>query len=152
MDAHPAAVALLQALQCDITKVHARKICRHRDSEEFCKQRHVDRSRAFREPRRFDLHESSSALPRRNILSGRISERRFGNDFASGAQPELYRALHGVRDCRCRSACAVWLSSRGIFTTASEGNRMKRFLPWIILAVAAGCIAANWLPSKTAKD
>jgi ABC-type transport system involved in cytochrome c biogenesis permease subunit len=28
---------------------------------------------------------------------------------------------------------------------------MKRFLPWIILAVAAGSIAANWLPSKTAK-
>ena len=29
---------------------------------------------------------------------------------------------------------------------------MKRFLPWIILAVAALCIAANWLPPKTAKD
>ena len=29
---------------------------------------------------------------------------------------------------------------------------MKRFLPWIILAVAAACIAANWLPSKTSKD
>ena len=29
---------------------------------------------------------------------------------------------------------------------------MKRFLPWIILAVAAACIAANWLPRKTAKD
>ncbi len=29
---------------------------------------------------------------------------------------------------------------------------MKRFLPWIILAVAAACIAASWLPSKTAKD
>ena len=29
---------------------------------------------------------------------------------------------------------------------------MKRFLPWIILAVAAVCIAPNWLPSKTAKD
>ena len=29
---------------------------------------------------------------------------------------------------------------------------MKRFLPWIILAVAAACIAANWLPPKTAKD
>ena len=29
---------------------------------------------------------------------------------------------------------------------------MKRFLPWIILAVAAACIAANWLPSKMAKD
>jgi ABC-type transport system involved in cytochrome c biogenesis permease subunit len=28
---------------------------------------------------------------------------------------------------------------------------MKRLLPWIILAVAAGSIAANWLPSKTAK-
>jgi len=28
---------------------------------------------------------------------------------------------------------------------------MKRFLPWIILAVAAGSIAANWLPPKTAK-
>ncbi len=27
---------------------------------------------------------------------------------------------------------------------------MKRFLPWIILVVAAGWIAANWLPSKTA--
>jgi ABC-type transport system involved in cytochrome c biogenesis permease subunit len=29
---------------------------------------------------------------------------------------------------------------------------MKRFLPWIILVVAAGWIAANWLPPKTAKD
>jgi ABC-type transport system involved in cytochrome c biogenesis permease subunit len=29
---------------------------------------------------------------------------------------------------------------------------MKRFLPWIILAVAAACIAASWLPPKTAKD
>jgi ABC-type transport system involved in cytochrome c biogenesis permease subunit len=29
---------------------------------------------------------------------------------------------------------------------------MKRFFPWIILVVAAGSIAANWLPSKTAKD
>jgi ABC-type transport system involved in cytochrome c biogenesis permease subunit len=29
---------------------------------------------------------------------------------------------------------------------------MKRFLPWSILAVAAACIAANWLPPKTAKD
>ena len=27
---------------------------------------------------------------------------------------------------------------------------MKRFLPWIILVVAAGSIAANWLPHKTA--
>jgi ABC-type transport system involved in cytochrome c biogenesis permease subunit len=29
---------------------------------------------------------------------------------------------------------------------------MKRFLPWIILGVAAVCIATNWLPSKSAKD
>jgi len=29
---------------------------------------------------------------------------------------------------------------------------MKRFLPWIILAVAAACIAANWLPPQTPKD
>jgi hypothetical protein len=29
---------------------------------------------------------------------------------------------------------------------------MKRFLPWIILAVAAGSIAASWMPSKTAKS
>ena len=29
---------------------------------------------------------------------------------------------------------------------------MKRFLPWIILGVAAACIATNWLPSKSAKD
>jgi ABC-type transport system involved in cytochrome c biogenesis permease subunit len=29
---------------------------------------------------------------------------------------------------------------------------MKRFLPWIIFAMAAGSIAANWLPPKTAKD
>src|SRR5213595_3695219 len=55
-------------------------------------------------------------------------------------------------DCRCWSACAIWFSSRRIFTTTAEGNRMKRFLPWIILAVAAACIAANWLPAKTAKD
>src|SRR5213080_3837262 len=27
---------------------------------------------------------------------------------------------------------------------------MKRFLPWIILAIAAGSIAANWLPTKPA--
>lgn len=29
---------------------------------------------------------------------------------------------------------------------------MKRFVHWIILAVAAACIAANWLPRKAAKD
>ena len=29
---------------------------------------------------------------------------------------------------------------------------MKRFLPWIILGVAAACIAGNWLPPKTPKD
>jgi len=29
---------------------------------------------------------------------------------------------------------------------------VKRFLPWIILGVAVACIAANWLPPKTAKD
>jgi ABC-type transport system involved in cytochrome c biogenesis permease subunit len=29
---------------------------------------------------------------------------------------------------------------------------MRRFLPWIILVGAAGWIAANWLPPKTAKD
>jgi ABC-type transport system involved in cytochrome c biogenesis permease subunit len=29
---------------------------------------------------------------------------------------------------------------------------MKRFLPWIILVIAAGWIAANWLPTKTAKN
>jgi ABC-type transport system involved in cytochrome c biogenesis permease subunit len=29
---------------------------------------------------------------------------------------------------------------------------MKRFLPWIILVVAAACIAASWLPPKTSKD
>ena len=29
---------------------------------------------------------------------------------------------------------------------------MKRFLPWIFLAVAAASIAANWLPGKTARD
>ena len=29
---------------------------------------------------------------------------------------------------------------------------MKRFLPWIIVGVAAVCIAANWLPPSTVKD
>src|SRR2546430_6735196 len=29
---------------------------------------------------------------------------------------------------------------------------MKRSLPWIILAIAAGSIVLNWLPPKTAKD
>ena len=29
---------------------------------------------------------------------------------------------------------------------------MKRFVPWIILVVAAACIAANWLPRKAAND
>ena len=29
---------------------------------------------------------------------------------------------------------------------------MKRFLPWIILVLAAGSIAANWLPTKPAQD
>ena len=63
--------------------------------------------------------------------------RRFRDNFAGGAQPEFHCALRGVRDCRSRSAGAIWFSSRGIFATTAEGNRMKRFLPWIILAVAA---------------
>jgi hypothetical protein len=29
---------------------------------------------------------------------------------------------------------------------------MKRFLPWIILAIAAGSIAGSWMPPKAAKD
>jgi ABC-type transport system involved in cytochrome c biogenesis permease subunit len=29
---------------------------------------------------------------------------------------------------------------------------MKRFVPWIILVLAAACIAANWLPRKAAND
>jgi ABC-type transport system involved in cytochrome c biogenesis permease subunit len=29
---------------------------------------------------------------------------------------------------------------------------MKRFLPWVILGLAVVCVAANWLPPKTAKD
>ena len=29
---------------------------------------------------------------------------------------------------------------------------MKRLLPWIILAIAAGSIAASWMPPKAAKD
>ena len=29
---------------------------------------------------------------------------------------------------------------------------MKRFVPWIILAVAAASIAANWLPRKATGD
>ena len=29
---------------------------------------------------------------------------------------------------------------------------MKRFLPWIILAIAAACIAPNWLPPNTAEN
>src|SRR5436190_1378068 len=152
LDDHAASVALLQALQRDLAKVHARKICRHRNPEGFFKQSQFDRSRAVREPRRLDLHESSAALSRRNILSGRISERRFGNDFAGGAQPELHCALRGLCDCRGRSAGAIWFPSRWVFGTTAEGNRMKRFLPWIILAVAAACIAANWLPRKAAKD
>src|SRR5215471_14457522 len=57
-----------------------------------------------------------------------------------------------MRDCRCRSAGATWFSSRGIFATTAESDRMKRFLPWIILAIAAASIAASWTPSKTAKD
>jgi ABC-type transport system involved in cytochrome c biogenesis permease subunit len=29
---------------------------------------------------------------------------------------------------------------------------MKRFLPWIVVVIAAGSIVANWLPTRTAKD
>ena len=35
-------VALLQTLQRHVAEVHARKICRHRNSEEFLKQSHPD--------------------------------------------------------------------------------------------------------------
>src|SRR5204862_3209072 len=101
------------------------------------------------EPRCFDLHESSPPLSRGNILSGRFSARRFRNDFAGGAQPKLYCALRGVRDCRRRSPRAIWLSSRRIFATTTGGSGMKCFLPWIILAVAAALIFPNWVPTKT---
>src|SRR6266496_4167520 len=86
-----------------------------------------------------------------DILSGWISEGRFGDDFASGAQPQLHRAVCCVRDCCCRLACAIRFSSRRIFATTTERNDMKRFLPWIIFAVAAGSVATNWLPPKAAK-
>src|SRR4029453_894655 len=61
-------------------------------------------------------------------------------------------ALRGMRDCRRRSAGAIWFPSRGIFGTTPGSNCMKRFIPWIILAVAAASIAANWLPRKAAGD
>ncbi len=77
---------------------------------------------------------------------------RFGDDSAGRAQPELHCALCGVRDCRRRSAGAIWFSSRRIFATTAEGNRMKRFLPWIILAAAAALILPNWLPPKSPAD
>src|SRR6266496_512117 len=86
-----------------------------------------------------------------DILSGWISEGRFGDDFASGAQPQLHRAVCCVRDCCYRLACAVWFSSRRIFANATQRNGMKRFLPWIIFAFAAGSVATNWLPPKAAK-
>ena len=64
MDDHAAAVAVLQTLQRHLAKVHARKVCRHRNSKEFFEPRHVDRSGALGEARCLDLHESSAALPR----------------------------------------------------------------------------------------
>src|SRR5246500_5024783 len=57
-----------------------------------------------------------------------------------------------MRDCRCGIARAIRFSSRRIFATTTERNRMKRFIPWIIFAFAAALIAGNWLPSKTSKE
>ena len=74
------------------------------------------------------------------------------NDSASRAQSELSRAVRGVRHRRRRVACAIWFSSGRICPTTAEGNRMKRFVPLIVLLVMAGWIAGNWMPPKTAKD
>src|SRR5437016_14614727 len=56
--------------------------------------------------------------------------------------------------CYCSrwSPCAIWFSPCRIFASTTERNRMKRFLPWIILVLAAGSIAANWLLTKPAQD
>src|SRR6266498_1552329 len=152
MDDRSASGPLLQTFQRHVAEIHARALRRHRDSQEFFQPRHIDRPGAFSEPRRLDLHESSAALPGRDILSGGVSKGRSSDNSAGGAQPELHCALCCVRDRSFRVACAIRLSSCRIFTATTEHNRMKRSLPWIILAVAAGWTAANWLPSKTAKD
>ena len=120
--------------------------------KEFLQQSHVDRSGAFGESRRLDLHESSAALSRRDVLSGRISERRFGDDSAGGAQPELHRALRRLRDRRRRSARAIWFSSRRIFAE-NEGQRPhETFLALAHFAPGRELDRGNWLPPKTAKD
>src|SRR5207248_5615967 len=106
----------------------------------------------FSEPRRPDLHESSVALSRRNFLSGRISTRRFGHDFASGPQPELSRALYRLCDRCHRFARPIWISSHQFRSEKTERCDMKRFVPWIVLIVIAGWIGASWIPPKTTKD
>src|SRR6266536_557861 len=152
MDDRSASGALLQTVQRDVAEIHTREIRRDRDSKKLRQPHQFDRSRARRESRRPDLHESSIALSRRDILSGWISAGRLSVNSASSAQFELYCALCGVRDCRRRIACPVRLSSRWIFTTEKDRARMKRFIPAIILILAAGWLAGNWLPPKAAKD
>ena len=147
IDAAPG--ALLQTLQRHAAKVHPRTLSRHRNPEEFFQPRHTDRPRALGEPRRLNLHEPSAALPRRDLLSGGISEGRFGDDSASRAQPEFHRAL-----CRVRDRCCVGLLVQfgyhlvGFSRQRRNGTGMKRFLPWIIFCGRCRVDRGDWLAAQ----
>src|SRR6266536_727745 len=152
MDDRSASSPLLQTFQRDVAEVHAREIRGHRDSKKLRQPDQFDRSRARGESRGPDLHESSVALSRRDILSGWISAGRLSVNSASGAQSELHRALCGVRHCRCRIARPVRLSSGWIFTAEKDCARMKRFIPAIIFSFALLWIAASFRPPKSTSE
>src|SRR6266536_3412710 len=152
MDDRSASGALLQTVQRDVAEIHTREIRRDRDSKKLRQPHQFDRSRARRESRRPDLHESSIALSRRDILSGWISAGRLSVDSASSAQSELRRALCSVRDCRRRIALPVRLSSGWFFTAEKDCARMKRFIPAIVFGFALLWIAASFRPPESTSE
>src|SRR5205085_10506388 len=57
-----------------------------------------------------------------------------------------------LRYRRNRIARPIWFSPLRFREAKTSDCDMKRFLPWIILAVVAGWIGASWLPPKRGAD
>ena len=143
--------ALLQALQRHPAEIHPRALCRHRDPEEFRQPDHADRSGTLGESRCPDLHESSAALSRRNVLSGRISKGRLRHRSCRWCTTRASSRLTSPasswpRDCSFNSAI-IWSD----FRAGEEQRSHETLFPFARLRSSPSSgWRSSWLPPKTA--